>query len=79
MWFFNIVIASLMSALAGMFVSMSSSGALPSDRGGLRGSSLLRRVLKYSVHLSSCWGFPFISLTVVVCRCDLPDSCFMML
>ena len=50
---------------------MSSFGALPSNRGRLRGSSLLRMVLKYSVHLDSCSPsevrvFPFISLTDVV-------------
>ena len=38
---FEFFIASLISALVGMFVSMSSSGGLPSNRGGLQGSSWL--------------------------------------
>ena len=54
LWFFNFFIDSLISALEGMFLSMSSSGVLLLNRGGLGGSSLLRRVLKYSVHLDSC-------------------------
>ena len=64
---------------------MSSSGALPSNLGELRYSSLLGRALKYSVHLDSCSAsvvrvFPFMSLTgVVVCRGDFLDSCFVML